>query len=110
MRQKKKYKLCIPPPLPPSAPHERATQAAKNKQLLKMIKPDRSVDVKIPLNKYAKLFAEITRRSAVMIANWQAAGFVHGVMNTDNMSILGLTMDYGPFVKIQKKNPLREES
>jgi uncharacterized protein YdiU (UPF0061 family) len=32
-----------------------------------------------------------------MIANWQAQGFAHGVMNTDNMSILGLTIDYGPF-------------
>ncbi len=66
-----------------------------------MIKPDGSVDAKIPLNKYAKLFAEITRRTAVMIAHWQAAGFVHGVMNTDNMSILGLTMDLGPYVKYQ---------
>jgi len=37
------------------------------------------------------------RRTAQLIAQWQAVGFMHGVMNTDNMSILGLTLDYGPF-------------
>ncbi len=39
----------------------------------------------------------MTRRTARLIAQWQAVGFMHGVMNTDNMSILGLTLDYGPF-------------
>lgn len=42
-------------------------------------------------------FAEVARRTAVMIAHWMRVGFVHGVMNTDNMSILGLTIDYGPY-------------
>jgi uncharacterized protein YdiU (UPF0061 family) len=46
---------------------------------------------------YQALLAEITRRTARMIAQWQAVGFMHGVMNSDNMSILGLTLDYGPF-------------
>ncbi|MDY7578842.1 YdiU family protein [Herbaspirillum sp. RTI4] len=46
---------------------------------------------------YAALLSEVTRRTAHMIAHWQAVGFMHGVMNTDNMSILGLTLDYGPF-------------
>jgi len=41
--------------------------------------------------------AEVVRRTARMVAQWQAVGFAHGVMNTDNMSILGLTIDYGPF-------------
>jgi len=41
--------------------------------------------------------AEVVRRTAAMVAHWQAVGFAHGVMNTDNMSILGLTIDYGPF-------------
>jgi len=40
---------------------------------------------------------EVVRRTAAMVAHWQAVGFAHGVMNTDNMSILGLTIDYGPF-------------
>ncbi len=48
-------------------------------------------------NPYQALLAEVTRRTAHLIAQWQAVGFMHGVMNTDNMSILGLTIDYGPF-------------
>jgi serine/tyrosine/threonine adenylyltransferase len=46
---------------------------------------------------YALWFAEVCRRTAVMIAHWMTVGFVHGVMNTDNMSVLGLTIDYGPY-------------
>lgn len=45
----------------------------------------------------AALLEAVTRRTATLIAQWQAVGFMHGVMNTDNMSILGLTIDYGPF-------------
>ena len=48
-------------------------------------------------NPYAALLQEVCMRTAHMIAHWQAVGFMHGVMNTDNMSILGLTLDYGPF-------------
>ena len=46
---------------------------------------------------HAAWFGEVVKRTAHLIAAWQAAGFAHGVMNTDNMSILGLTIDYGPF-------------
>jgi uncharacterized protein YdiU (UPF0061 family) len=46
---------------------------------------------------YAGWFGEVVKRTADMIARWQAVGFAHGVMNTDNMSILGLTLDYGPY-------------
>ena len=46
---------------------------------------------------YQALLAEVTSRTAKVIAQWQAVGFMHGVMNTDNMSILGITLDYGPF-------------
>src|SRR5262245_27129188 len=45
----------------------------------------------------AGFFAEVAQRTAWMIAEWMRVGFVHGVMNTDNMSILGLTIDYGPY-------------
>ncbi|HEV2610795.1 MAG TPA: YdiU family protein [Noviherbaspirillum sp.] len=48
-------------------------------------------------NPYEAFLAEVTRRTARLMAQWQAVGFMHGVMNTDNMSILGLTIDYGPF-------------
>lgn len=44
-----------------------------------------------------RMLAEVTRRTALLMADWQAVGFCHGVMNTDNMSILGLTIDYGPY-------------
>ncbi|WP_083384069.1 protein adenylyltransferase SelO [Cupriavidus sp. USMAHM13] len=46
---------------------------------------------------YQALLREVTLRTADLVAQWQAVGFCHGVMNTDNMSILGLTIDYGPF-------------
>src|SRR5690606_27464382 len=45
----------------------------------------------------AAWFADIAARTAEMVAHWMRVGFVHGVMNTDNMSILGLTIDYGPY-------------
>ena len=56
-------------------------------------------------NPYAALLAAVSERSAHMVAQWQAVGFCHGVMNTDNMSILGLTMDYGPFQFLDAFNP-----
>jgi uncharacterized protein YdiU (UPF0061 family) len=46
---------------------------------------------------YARWYQEICRRTGALIADWMRLGFVHGVMNTDNMSILGLTIDYGPY-------------
>jgi uncharacterized protein YdiU (UPF0061 family) len=45
----------------------------------------------------AGFFDEVARRTAWLVAEWMRVGFVHGVMNTDNMSILGLTIDYGPY-------------
>lgn len=48
-------------------------------------------------NPYALMLARVTLKTARLIAHWQSVGFCHGVMNTDNMSILGLTLDYGPF-------------
>ncbi len=48
-------------------------------------------------NPYQALLTAVTARTARLVAQWQAVGFCHGVMNTDNMSILGLTLDYGPF-------------
>jgi serine/tyrosine/threonine adenylyltransferase len=48
-------------------------------------------------NAYAAFLEQVSERTAAMVAQWQAVGFCHGVMNTDNMSILGLTIDYGPF-------------
>lgn len=47
--------------------------------------------------RYLLWFSDVVRRTARLIAHWQSVGFAHGVMNTDNMSILGLTLDYGPY-------------
>jgi uncharacterized protein YdiU (UPF0061 family) len=46
---------------------------------------------------YPEFLRQVARSTAELMAHWQAVGFSHGVMNTDNMSILGLTLDYGPF-------------
>ena len=54
---------------------------------------------------YADWFAEICERTARLLAHWMRVGFVHGVMNTDNMSILGLTIDYGPYGWIDDYDP-----
>ena len=56
-------------------------------------------------NRFAALLQAVSERTAQMVAQWQAVGFCHGVMNTDNMSILGLTIDYGPFQFLDGFNP-----
>ncbi|KAM9311726.1 protein adenylyltransferase SelO, mitochondrial [Gastrophryne carolinensis] len=53
----------------------------------------------------AEFFREITKRTARLVAEWQCVGFCHGVLNTDNMSILGLTIDYGPFGFLDRYDP-----
>jgi uncharacterized protein YdiU (UPF0061 family) len=54
---------------------------------------------------YLRWFEEICQSTIAMIIHWQRVGFVHGVMNTDNMSILGLTIDYGPYGWIDNYDP-----
>jgi uncharacterized protein YdiU (UPF0061 family) len=54
---------------------------------------------------YLAWFEEVCRLTAEMIVHWQRVGFVHGVMNTDNMSILGLTIDYGPYGWLENYDP-----
>ncbi|TXY08512.1 protein adenylyltransferase SelO [Vibrio mimicus] len=54
---------------------------------------------------YADWFHQVVERTALMIAQWQVYGFNHGVMNTDNMSILGQTFDYGPFAFLDDYDP-----
>ena len=56
-------------------------------------------------NRYLKWFEEVCRRTADMVVHWMRVGFVHGVMNTDNMSVLGLTIDYGPYGWIENYDP-----
>ena len=54
---------------------------------------------------YAAWFTQVCERTATMMAHWMRVGFVHGVMNTDNMSILGLTIDYGPYGWVDNYDP-----
>lgn len=53
-------------------------------------------------NPYQAFLSTVTQKTAELVACWQSVGFMHGVMNTDNMSILGLTLDYGPFGFMEK--------
>ena len=55
---------------------------------------------------YLKFFKEVVKRTKEMIVHWQRVGFVHGVMTTDNMSILGLTIDYGPYGWLENYDPM----
>jgi len=59
----------------------------------------------VPAEVYAAWVREVVRRTAVMVAHWMRVGFVHGVMNTDNMSILGETIDYGPYGWLEGYDP-----
>ncbi len=54
---------------------------------------------------YLNWFHEVCKRTAQLMAHWTRVGFVHGVMNTDNMSILGLTIDYGPYGWLDDYDP-----
>lgn len=54
---------------------------------------------------YLNLFKEVVESTKTLIVHWQRVGFVHGVMNTDNLSILGLTIDYGPYGWLEDYNP-----
>ena len=55
-------------------------------------------------DKYLKMFEEVVYKTAKLVAKWQAIGFCHGVLNTDNMSIEGLSIDYGPFSMLDDFN------
>lgn len=50
-----------------------------------------------PTAKYLKFYETVVASTARLVAKWQAVGWVHGVLNTDNMSLMGITIDYGPF-------------
>jgi len=64
-----------------------------------------SIDTEIALDVITEWFAEIVRTTAELMVHWMRIGFVHGVMNTDNLSILGLTIDYGPYGWLEGFDP-----
>ncbi|WAO87966.1 Selenoprotein O [Fusarium falciforme] len=57
-------------------------------------------------NRFTRLYREVVRRNATTVANWQAYGFMNGVLNTDNTSIYGLSIDFGPFAFMDNFDPM----
>lgn len=85
--------------------------AQRDVKLLKQL-TDYTIDADFPElqnltepEKYVTWFEEVVDRTVDMIVHWMRVGFVHGVMNTDNMSILGLTIDYGPYGWLEDYDP-----
>lgn len=62
-------------------------------------------EIKVDENRYLSLLQEVIKRQAMLIAKWQQVGFIHGVMNTDNMAISGETIDYGPCAFMDTYDP-----
>eukprot|EP00993_Chasmostoma_nieuportense_P005495 NODE_611_length_2024_cov_47.326832_g568_i0.p1 GENE.NODE_611_length_2024_cov_47.326832_g568_i0~~NODE_611_length_2024_cov_47.326832_g568_i0.p1 ORF type:complete len:609 (+),score=164.63 NODE_611_length_2024_cov_47.326832_g568_i0:3-1829(+) len=58
-----------------------------------------------PQQQYLEMYREVVHRTATLVAHWQTVGFCHGVLNTDNMSLVGLTIDYGPFGFMETYDP-----
>ena len=69
------------------------------------LQPDAAEGAPIAQETYLRWFQEISQRTAKMVAHWTRVGFVHGVMNTDNLSILGETIDYGPYGWLEDYDP-----
>ncbi len=67
------------------------------KELADLLIRDHYRECQKATNPYLELFKQICGRNAKLVAQWQAVGFCHGVLNSDNISVIGLTMDYGPF-------------
>jgi len=74
----------------------------KLKQLADFVIEESFTHFKDEKNKYEELYFSIVDKTIDMIALWQSVGFMHGVMNTDNMSILGVTIDYGPYAFMEE--------
>lgn len=66
---------------------------------------DRNFSHRDKEDKYLAFFREVVARTAFLVAHWQAVGFAHGVLNTDNMSIRGDTLDYGPYGFMEEFDP-----
>jgi uncharacterized protein YdiU (UPF0061 family) len=80
---------------------EHFTHTAQDHAALRAL-ADAAIDAWFPAlagraDRVSAMLEEVARRTALLVAQWQCVGFCHGVMNTDNMSLLGLTIDYGPF-------------
>jgi uncharacterized protein YdiU (UPF0061 family) len=78
--------------------HFASTQnIARLKELADLLMGQQYSECRDSKDPYLALFQKISERNAILVAQWQAVGFCHGVLNSDNISALGLTIDYGPF-------------
>jgi uncharacterized protein YdiU (UPF0061 family) len=82
-----------------------ANEHEKLQQLADYVIDESFPELKNEENKYLKMYEMVVQKTAKTVAKWQAYGFNHGVMNTDNMSIDGRTIDYGPFAFLDDYNP-----
>ena len=73
--------------------------------IIKREYPHLATKEKLDNENYLAFFSEVSERTAEMVVNWMRVGFVHGVMNTDNLSIIGETIDYGPYGFLDDFNP-----
>lgn len=73
-----------------------------SKQLADFVIEESFPDLKKLSNKYEELFFRVVDKTITLMALWQSVGFMHGVMNSDNMNIAGLTIDYGPFAFMEE--------
>ena len=80
-------------------------QHAHLKQLADYVIDHDFTDLKDNAQPYHALLKTVVERTAALVAQWQLVGFAHGVLNSDNMSVLGLTLDYGPFGFLDHYNP-----
>lgn len=72
---------------------------------IKVFYPEIHHQIDSQTEKYKAFFKEVILKTAQLVAEWQCVGFCHGVLNTDNMSIIGLTIDYGPYGFLDKYDP-----
>jgi uncharacterized protein YdiU (UPF0061 family) len=85
--------------------HTVSSQHADLRKLADFVIAHHYPDCASAANPYVALLEQVALRTAELMAAWQSVGFCHGVMNTDNMSILGLTIDYGPFGFLDRFDP-----
>lgn len=92
---------CLPAYLDPSQPiASTATNPPRSVSATTIQGPPGSEE-----NRFARLYREIARRNALVVAQWQAYAFTNGVLNTDNTSLLGLSLDFGPFAFLDNFDP-----
>lgn len=80
-------------------------QEERTRELADHVLDSHEADLAGQPDRYVRWLKRVVERTASMIAQWMAVGFAHGVMNTDNMSILGLTLDYGPYGFLEEYDP-----